>query len=97
MESEKDPEITTKYFSLPYVNEKSERIVNKLSNLVKETFTKTNGIQRTYLRKKSIWDCFRFKDQVYDPKSHSNVVYKIKFENCEASYIGYWNLRGKNF
>ena len=37
----KDPESTTVFLSLPYINEKAEKITKNMTKLVKESFHKT--------------------------------------------------------
>ena len=87
LEKPQEPDVKTKYLSLPYLNDKSEKIAVKLKNLVKVYFNKIN-LRVAFKSPAELGDHFPFKDQVVDPTKLSNVVYHIKCKNCSDSYIG---------
>jgi len=76
-----------KYLSLPYLNEKSEIIGTKISQLVKEHFHKVK-LRVVFKAPAQLGDHFPFKDKVTDPMQQSNIVYHIKCKECDANYIG---------
>ena len=80
-------ESKTKYLSLPYINDKSEKIALKLQKTVKEYFNNIN-LRIAFKAPAQLSDHFPFKDKVEDPSKMSNVVYYLKCKNCDASYIG---------
>ena len=79
--------IQKKFLSLPYINEKSDKITKNLSNLVNKYFHNTKLIV-AIKAPREIGHSFPFKDKVSEPEYQSLVVYQINCKNCEASYIG---------
>ena len=73
--------------SLPYINDKSEKIAFKLKKVVKEYYKNIN-LRVAFKAPAQLGDHFPFKDKVDDPSKLSNVVYQLKCNNCDASYIG---------
>jgi predicted GIY-YIG superfamily endonuclease len=82
-----DPEQITKFLSLPYINEKSEKVTQHMSKLVDKYFQKTKLVI-AFKAPRELGHSFPFKDKVSESKSQSLVVYQINCKNCEASYIG---------
>jgi hypothetical protein len=78
-----DDEIKLKYLSLPYINDNSEVIANKIKKVVKEFYPKIN-LRIAFKAPAQIGDYFPFKDKVSDPKRQSLVVYRLKCMDCDA-------------
>ena len=87
IEKEIDKDMKTKYLSLPYLNDKSEKIAFKLKKVVKEYYKNIN-LRVAFKAPAQLGDHFPFKDKVDDPSKLSNVVYQLNCKDCEASYIG---------
>jgi hypothetical protein len=87
IEKEKNESIKIKYLSLPYINDKSEKTAIKFKSLVKEYYNNIN-LRVAFKAPAELESHFPFKDHVEDPTKMSNVVYFLKCNDCDASYIG---------
>ena len=72
---------------MPYLNEKSEIIGKRLTDLVNEHFDKVN-LRVAFKAPAQPENHFPFKDIVTDPRQQSKVVYHIKCKDCDCDYIG---------
>ena len=66
-----NPELNTKYISLPLINHKSEKIAFRLKNLENESFRKIN-LRVAFKSPAQLGDHFDIKDKVTGSKN-SNV------------------------
>ena len=74
------------YFKLPYINNLSYHIKNKLSKLCKE-FCKENFNIKLVFNSFKINNCFSYKDPIPDGLK-SFLVYIFTCASCSSSYIG---------
>lgn len=78
---------TKRYIVLPYVGPKSEDFSLKLKSLVTTNFPQVD-FNVAFKTPTTIGSFFPFKDKAKDTEAQSLVVYKLKCDSCEASYIG---------
>lgn len=71
----------------PYSNKRVDEFANKLTNLVNNTFEKVE-LRVAFKAPNEIGKMFPFKDNIKDKRLQLHVVYHIKCETCNKSYIG---------
>ena len=76
-----------RYIVLPYSNQKVDEFANRLTKLVSNTFDKVE-LKVAFKAPNEIGKMFPFKDNIKDKRMQSGVVYHIKCETCNKSYIG---------
>jgi len=81
------PEKEKRYLVLPYSNYKVEEFANRLTKIVNDTFDKVE-LKIAFKAPNEIGKMFPFKDNLKDKRMQSGVVYHIKCETCNKSYIG---------
>ena len=89
-ESSQQEEPTQKqkrFIVLPYCNYKADGFAEKLTKLVNNTFEQVD-FKIAFTAPNEIGKMFPFKDNIRDKQYSSLVVYKIRCETCNQSYIG---------
>ena len=75
----KNNEGTPLYFTVPYVSNLSERF---------RDITKDLNVKVSYFSLNKLNNLIKTHKDVLPHTSHSNVIYKINCNNCDASYVG---------
>jgi len=82
-----DKEKQIKYIVLPYHNNKVDAISSKLTKLVNSTFENLE-LRVAFQTPNEIGKKFPFKDNIKNKHLRSLVVYQVKCETCNQTYIG---------
>jgi len=86
-EQQEAQEKEKRYIVLPYSNNKADEFANRLTKLVNNTLDKVE-LKVAFKAPNEIGKMFPFKDNIKDKRMLSGVVYHIKCETCNQSYIG---------
>jgi len=85
---EKEKSKTSKlFFSLPYVSKKAESFAIRLKSSVEKVYPHLD-FKVAFKTPVDIGKLFPFKDKIKEKEMQSLVIYKIRCETCDATYIG---------
>ena len=80
-------DIKKRFIVLPYTGDKSEDFAKRLESLVTKSYPQIE-FNVAFKTPNEIGKLFPFKDNIKNAKDKSFVVYRLKCEDCNASYIG---------